>query len=69
MGVKYCMGRVCRIRRIVIEYSSAGQPDGVSNIVWVMFVGLGGLWIEYSFAVYIGQPDGVSNIVSVVLSD
>ena len=38
-GIKYCMGRVCRIRRIVIEYSFTvyiGQPDGVSNIVSVV---------------------------------
>ena len=38
MGYRILDGSCCRIRRM-IEYSSdvcIGQPDGVSNIVWVV---------------------------------
>jgi hypothetical protein len=37
--IKYCIDRCCRVRRMQNEYSSTvciGQPDTLSNIVWML---------------------------------
>jgi hypothetical protein len=59
------------MRRIPTEHSLSveiGQPDGLSNIVWLTTSDEVDM-TEYSLRVDVDQPDGLSDIVLLIMSD